>query len=176
MSETGYSEKEVGIQEKLETPTDASAYLHELEETGKYLFHGSDKMIAILVPKQPTVFDERFGKNIPDGEPAVCTTSFADIAIFRSLISSNRSKKNGIPHFSSFDIKDGEPVFSTNQESLDLTKRPDICGYVHIFDRKGFGKRDEMEWRSKGEVKPLKIIEVKSKDLPESIKITESLK
>ncbi|MFC1710349.1 hypothetical protein ACFL0F_01640 [Patescibacteria group bacterium] len=149
----------------------AKEYLHGLERTGEYVFHGSHKKLSRLEPRQPTTSDEKTGRTVPDGEPAVCATNYADIAIFRSLISGNRAIEKEMDHYSSFNVKEGKPTFSTTQESLDRANNPGIVGYVHIFKREGFKKRDDMEWRSKSLIEPIKVIEVHGNDLPNDIQI-----
>jgi hypothetical protein len=59
--------------------------LHKLEKEGRYVFHGSARELSVLEPRQSLNKNDQSGKMEPHGEPAVCATPFADIAIFRSM-------------------------------------------------------------------------------------------
>ena len=146
--------------------------LEELSKTGEYVFHGSPQRLDRLEPRQQTHVSKKTGKTEPDGDPAVCTTESPDVAIFRSLISSHVAKKAGLKwYWSEFGIKDRKPYFKATQESLDQARKPDSLGYVHVFKKADFAKRDELEWRSDHEVEPVQVIEVKASDLPQNIEV-----
>ncbi|MFH1454802.1 MAG: hypothetical protein ABIF22_00535 [bacterium] len=165
------------MKESFEKITNNKEKLHNLEETGQYLFHGSPTgNIEILEPRQSEHFPDK-NKPIKDGEPAVSTTPYSDIAIFRSII--NRENIHGS---SGFGIDDDKLKFSISSEKV-LEEVVGKVGYVYVFDRKDFepysreGEATEksMEWRSYKNVKPIEIIEVNFDDLPEreNIEITE---
>lgn len=154
-------------------PQSAKEYLHELASKDKYVFHGSPSKLSELEPRQPTTTDQETGETVNDGDPAVCTTDKPDIAIFRSLISSRIAAQNNLgSHSSSFGVSEsGEIDFKASPNSLEHAKNPKTVGYVHVFPKEGFTKRDEMEWRSPQAVKPIEVIEVKGTDLPDNIEI-----
>ena len=156
--------------------------LTQLEETGKHVFHGSaNGSIEILEPRQATHVPDLKDptKSVPDGEPAVSATPYADIATFRAMIN-----KGNIPfnHSSGFGMNSrGVKNFQVSSEKV-LEELKDKKGFVYVFDKKEFkpysrdGKiqKKSMEWRSHNPVKPIDIVEVSSEDLPprEKIKIT----
>jgi hypothetical protein len=139
--------------------------LLQLEKEGKYVFHGSPLAdIKSLKPQQGT------HNTIPDGNPAVSATPYAEFAIFRAII----NRKN-IPILlsSRFGFKDGKKEFLvSSKEVLDTAK--DKKGFVYVFNKNEFEpySRDGqihkglMEWRSYKEVRPVDIIEVNYSDLP----------
>jgi hypothetical protein len=154
-------------------PKTAKEHLHELASMGNFVFHGSPTKLAELEPRQPTTTDQLTGETVNDGDPAVCTTDKPDIAIFRSLIGSPVSRLAGLKsHSSSFDLTEsGRVEFKTDAGSLKHAKNPNTVGYVHVFPKVGFTKRDDMEWRSPQAVKPVEVVEVKGTDLPDNIEI-----
>jgi hypothetical protein len=160
-----------GINKTLEI-SQSKERLIEMENSGKYVFHGSPNGdIKILEPKQ--------GKHVPDlskpeetildGNPAVSATPYAEFAIFRAII----NKKNSPGFNSGFGFKNKKREFHvSSQEVLEITK--DKKGFVYVFNKDEFepysrnGKphKDLMEWRSYEKVKPVDVIEVTYDDLP----------
>ena len=136
-----------------------------LQEIGKYLFHGSPtEGIKIFEPRQSHTIPPGEDESVPDGEPAVAASPYAEIAIFRALV----RKRSG------FSAKgEGQLSFRATREALDDAK--DKKGFVYVFSREGFepknGSEWNMDWRSLQSVKPLVSFEVTYDDLPESIEI-----
>lgn len=147
-----------------------------LEESGEHVFHGSaDGTIEELEPRQ--------GRHIPnlekpeqfmlDGRPAVSATPHAKLATFRALINSTNIP---IDHNSGFGIEGEKETYRvSSEEVLEHTKGK--SGYVYVFNKNSFkpytrgrseenARPDSMEWRSYTPVKPLEVIEVTDKDLP----------
>lgn len=148
--------------------------LLKLEAEGKYVFHGSpDKDIKILEPRQ--------GKHIPDlnkteesildGDPAVSATPYLEFAIFRAIIN-----KVNVPfsHSSGFGLTNGNKNFRVSSQKV-IDESQNKKGYVYVFNKKDFepysrdgeAGQDSMEWRSYVSIKPVHVIEVSSKDLPD---------
>jgi len=156
--------------------------LKQMEGEGKYVFHGSPEGdIESLEPRQGRHVPDwsKPSETILDGNPAVCTTPYVELATFRAIIN---AKNIPINHTSSFGIKNGKIDFEiSSKEVLNVTK--DKKGFVYVFDRKEFepynrdreATQDAMEWRSHKTVKPIEVVEVGFDDLMSSdqIKITE---
>jgi hypothetical protein len=141
--------------------------LHTLEQTGNFLFHGSPHVLDILEPRQAqTIKDEKVGM-VDDGEPAVATSPFADVAIFRALI--NSVNIFGNYYTSSFSYRNGALSFTTNQETLEQAKS--CIGYVYVFNKSDFEKYSPMEYRSLKAVTPIEVVKVTFVDLPNNIEI-----
>ena len=143
--------------------------LKNLEQEGKWIFHGSGSQIEILEPKQaynhPKNSDE---DKILDDKPAVFASPSADIAIFMAIV----NRKNAPKGFRS--------GFSTNQNGIEfrVTKETieqihDAKGYVYVFDKDKFTERSPSEFLSYKPVSPVETIEVSDKDLPTGIVIKD---
>lgn len=144
--------------------SEAKKLLYSLEATGEYLFHGSPvDDIEEFEPRQPYNWEN--GKHIKHGPPAVAASPFADIAIFHSILFQDTT---------SFGVtEDGELTFKATQKALERGR--EHTGYVYVFrkdDFKPFGDgKVPFEWRSDNPVRPLRIVEVSFRDLPEHIQI-----
>lgn len=140
-----------------------------LEKEGKYLFHGSGYKLDTLEPRQAHN-SPNIGEKIPDGEPAVFASELSNIAIFMAVISKPNAPRNLRSGFSGG--VGGNVKFRATQATIDQIKN--AKGYVHVFDRDNFHKRDETgEWISVKPVQPVEIIEVSEKDLPDNIEVKD---
>ncbi len=146
--------------------SEAKKKLLELESKGQYLFHGTSiSNLEELKPFQGYTIPKGEKQMVKDGEPAVSATPYAEIAIFRAIITRDRS---------GFEANaNGALNFRASKKALEFAKNQH--GYVYVLDRKDFiprsGHPSSMEWRSDQPVKPLQMIKVDNKDLPENIKI-----
>jgi len=140
--------------------------LSKLEQTGKFVFHGSPHALKSLEPQQAQTMDNKTSGMVNDGEPAVVTSQFMDVAIFRSIFNKTNIKDN---YTSSFSYRDGGLSFATNIES---TKQAEDCaGYVYVFNKEDFKPYSAMEYRSQNIVTPVDVVAVKYSDLPANVKI-----
>lgn len=137
--------------------------LLRLENVNKYVFHGSGSLIDEFEPRQAyTIID---GRKVADGEPAVFASPFVSYAAFMALINVNNCPK-GLRSICSYN--NGSLVFKATKVTLEqLNERSK--GFVYIFDRNNFKRRNGSEWVSFGKVKPLRLIEVGVQDLPSPI-------
>lgn len=142
--------------------------LMALEKKGLYVFHGSTELIEELEPRQAKILDKDKKEMIEHGEPSVVATPFAEIAIFRAVIS-NKVKANDGKHYSAFG-SDGEKLYFETTPSV-FKNAKDAVGYVYVFKKDGFTKLSSMEWRSNKKIKPIRLFEVHFENLPENIKI-----
>ena len=144
--------------------------LEWLETTGTYVFHGSDsETIAALEPRQAFSVERGSQNMIADGDPAVCASNSADVAIFRSLISSSLDKTAGLRHQSSFGCSGGVYFFKVSQISLDAARGR--TGYVYVMPKSKFEDHSSLEVRTKEKVAPILIVPVHFEDLPKNIEI-----
>jgi hypothetical protein len=132
--------------------------LKKLESAEQYLFHGSGSVIDEFEPRQAHNYIA--GEQIPDGEPAVFASPFADYAIFMALIN-KMNCPNGFHSASGF--QNGELTFQATKETLDQLDDSAI-GYVYVFSRDNFTKRNDSEWVCKQKVKPFLTIIVRRSD------------
>jgi len=145
--------------------------LLRLEKEGKFVFHGSDALLNALEPRQAQKFDEAKGVNIGDGEPALFASKFADMAIFRALISEkliNEESNNGFGT-----TEDNSPQFYATRNLIEAAKNR--IGKVYVLNGESFKPTviGGSEYRSTEIVKPVEVVEVTFKDLPTNIKIIE---
>ncbi len=156
--------------------------LLSFEETGEYLFHGSpDGTIEELEPRQshhiPDVSEP--AKAIPDGRPAVSATPHVELAIFRAIV--NGDNVHLKDWHSGFGVTNGIQEFRVSSSEV-LEQVKGKKGFVYIFDKRGFkpytrgkgedeGRAESMEWRAYEKVRPVEVIEVTDKDLPDLEKI-----
>lgn len=155
---------------KIERISPSKEKLLALESKGKYVFHGSPVVRAILRPKQAKRENKETGSEEDDGDPAVFATPYADLAIFRSLVNTEGvagPSKNG------FGIDDEKRNFSASKNLLEAAKGK--IGKVYVFDKDQFYYQEEgmMECRSEKPVVPLEIVEDTVDDLPENVEIIE---
>jgi len=142
--------------------------LLELEQTGKYVFHGSPENIKKLEPRQAYNYNHDTETMEPHGEPAVCATYFADVAIFRALV--NPKDVFGESN-SRFGTEGNSLHFGATQNLLDAAKRK--SGKVYVLDKEKFKSFEVMECRSLDEITPLQVINVDFNDLPPNIQVLE---
>ncbi len=142
--------------------------LMTLEKEGVYVFHGSTELLEELEPRQAKIWDKDKKEMTEHGEPSVVATSFAEIAIFRAIIS-NKIKAGDGQHYSSFGPDGEKPFFETTPTMLKNAK--DAIGYVYVFKKDDFAKLSPMEWRSGKKLKPVRTFEVHFQDLPENIRV-----
>lgn len=154
------------MSESIESLKSNREILLDLEKTGKYLFHGSPWVLEQLEPRQAKRFNEEKSEMVDDGEPAVISSPFADIAIFRSVVNREHVK---IDYMSSFSYQDGGLSFSLNQNTMEKIK--DSIGYVYVFNKDDFDYYSPMEYRSKKIIIPIDVIKVSFGDLPPRIEI-----
>ncbi len=138
-----------------------------LEKEGLYVFHGSTELIQELEPRQAKIWDKNKKEMAEHGDPSVVATPFADVAIFRAVIS-NKIKSDDGEHYSAFGSDGEKPYFETTPSVLKNAK--DAVGYVYVFNKKDFARLSPMEWRSGKTLKPLRIFRVNFQDLPDNIK------
>ena len=135
----------------------------ELQKSNKYVFHGSESLIDEFEPRQAyTVID---GRKVPDGKPAVFASPFVSYAAFMALINSTNCPK-GLRSICSYN--NGSLVFKATKATLEqLNERSK--GFIYIFDRNNFERRNGSEWISRDKIKPLRFIEIGVQDLPSPI-------
>ncbi len=139
-----------------------------LEKEGAYVFHGSTELLEKLEPRQAKIWDKEKKEMVEHGEPSVVATPFAEIAIFRAVIS-NKIKAEDGKHYSAFGSDGVKPYFETTPSVLKNAK--DAIGYVYVFRKDNFVKISPMEWRSNQKLRPARIFEVNFEDLPKNIKL-----
>lgn len=141
-------------------------FLNQLEKEGSYVFHGSEYKLEILEPRQAyTIVD---GKKIDDDKPSVHASPVADIAIFMALIN-KLNCPGGYRSGFEYDDRKKKVVFTATRKTLDQLKN--ARGFVHVFDKDSFRTRTLIESISYDPVKPVKIIEVGTDDIPKEIEI-----
>ena len=142
--------------------------LQNLEKTGRYVFHGSPFRIDKFEPRQAHQSIKKENgeiEKIPDGEPAVFTSPFADTAIFMAVISKKNAPLGMYSGFSA-DSKSNNVKFRATKETMNQIK-DEASGYVYVFEKEKFKERNFNESVSHEEVEPVMFIEVTKKDLPE---------
>ncbi|NTW30901.1 MAG: hypothetical protein HGA33_06470 [Candidatus Moranbacteria bacterium] len=140
--------------------------LMSLEREGKYVFHGSPVKIAILEPRQAGGHDEETGRYENDGTRAVFASTYADCAIFRSLIHSREFENE-------MGINDANQLhFIADQVLMERAKGK--IGYVYVLDKKDFGDFRGLDCTSKETMHPIEVVEVGFEDLPKAIKVVET--
>lgn len=141
--------------------------LHELENEGKYVFHGSGLLIEEFDPRQAHNYID--GKQIPDGDPAIFTSTFADYAIFMALINEINCP---LGYHSGSGFRNGKPTFQATQSTLNQLQES-AKGYVYVFNRSDFSERNESEWVSFKKIKPVSTITVIRPDFLPQIEVTD---
>jgi len=147
--------------------SEAKEELLKLQETGKYVFHGTHKDLTVLSPQQAHNYD---GMNqTVDGDPAVFASSHAEYAIFMAIITEENCPQG---YRSGTGMKDGILKFNATQKTLDQLK-DSAKGWVYVFDRRDFEKRNnaETEYVAYHVVTPIKRIQVIKDDLPSNIEV-----
>ena len=142
--------------------------LISIEKEGLYVFHGSIELIEELEPRQSKIWDKDKKEMTEHGEPSVVATPFAEIAIFRAVIS-NKIKADDGKHYSAFGSDGEKPYFETTPSVLKNAKN--AVGYVYVFKKEDFTELSPMEWRSNKKLKPVRTFKVHFEDLPENIRV-----
>lgn len=158
--------------EKLNNISDSlgRAKLRELENEGKWVFHGSRSKIEEFEPRQAYNYPANsHEERIPDGKPAVFASPSADIAIFMSIIN-----ELNIPgkFYCVFGLNsNGEITFKATKETIEQLHN--ATGYVYVFDKNKFIPRSPTESLSYKSVIPDDVVMVTEKDLPKNIEIKD---
>jgi len=125
-------------------------------------------VIETIEPRQGYDYNEETGQMEKDGDPAVFATPYADVAIFRALI----TPKDVIGESrSNFGINGKHLYFSATKNLLDGANKK--ISKVYVLDKQKFGNFEGMQCRSEESVVPIEIIEVTVEDLPKNIKLIE---
>jgi|GEM_PF-175017 len=142
--------------------------LYALEQEGKWVFHGSPSNIEVFEPRQAYHYpnNSQSGR-VPDDNPAVFTSPFADIAIFMALINKTNIPKGLRRGFSSRD--DGSVGFRVTKETMDQIHN--LTGYVYVFEKAKFIPRSSSEYLSYSPVTPDDVVTVTERDLPKNIDV-----
>ena len=148
--------------------------IQQLHAQNGYVYHGSDKRLELIEPRQAFSVDKVSGMRDKDGEPAVCASADFELAIFRAVINRYRDEENGRPHYSGWSGSTNDWVFYTLRSSLEAAKNPATKGYVHVLDKELFtAYRGEM--RAYTSVTPAHVVEVGYVDLPKNIQVFDSV-
>lgn len=148
--------------------------LFELEESGKYVFHGSGDQLEKLAPRQAHTYVD--GQQLEDGEPAVFASSRIEYAILMAII--NRTNCVGSYHSGAGVHIDEAGVMTlklrASRETMANLKQ-DATGYVYVLDKSDFTKRHPkgVEYVAHGEVTPVETITVTREDLSSDVEIFE---
>ena len=142
-----------------------SQELKEIEKQDGHLFHGSGKIVEEFEPRQAyTVV--KTGEKIKDGRPAIFASPSVDYAIFMAIVNKSncpRGLRSGCGGY-------GKLRFTATKDTLEQLNK-DSSGYVYIFNRSDFEKRNEGEWVSYEKIKPLRMVEVKWSDFTPDIEM-----
>lgn len=133
-------------------------HLRELEQSGKYLFHGSLKRIDTLEPRQP------YSHRLPDGSPSVCASNDLDTAIFMALFRGSQNLIRGVATRCGYSHNNGERYFYATLPLIKAVR--DVTAYIHVVHIEGFikYKNNESELRATHPVIPVEIIPVTIRD------------
>ncbi len=148
--------------------------LLDLEKTEKYLFHGSGNSgIDIMDPRQ--AFNYVNGVQEKDGEPSVFASDKVDFAILMAMVNAYNCK-NGFSSgagTSKDENRNSKLTLKISKSTSDQLNENSV-GYVYVFNKKDFTKRDPdgVEYICKTEVSPIEKIEVRKSDLSNYIEIT----
>ncbi len=149
--------------------TDAKARLVRMEETGKFVFHGTHLELEEFTPRQAYNYDGV--AETPDGEPAVFASGYADYAIFMAIVTAENCPKG---YWSSAGTVDGVLKCRVTPETFEQLHES-AAGFVYVFDRSDFVTRDgdEVEFVTHRTVKPIEKVRVSYADLPSNIAVTK---
>jgi hypothetical protein len=142
--------------------------LMSLEKEGVYVFHGSTELLEELETRQAKIWDKDKKEMTEHGEPSLVATPFAEVAIFRAILSTKIKADDG-KHYSSFGSDGENPFFETTPTMLINAKN--AVGYVYVFKKDDFAKLSPMEWRSDNKLKPVRTFKVNFQDLPDNIRV-----
>lgn len=142
-----------------------------LAASGAFVFHGtSEADLAELLPRQATSYDERTDKDVPQGDPAVCATPIADVALFRALVNPQSVASHVHLYACHFHVRaNGSIQFEASVDAIEWASRPESVGWVYVLDRSAFSPYSRMEVRSARPVRPLLGVRVTGDDLPRGI-------
>ncbi|MEX0918148.1 MAG: hypothetical protein WDZ93_03255 [Candidatus Paceibacterota bacterium] len=149
--------------------SEAKQELLKLQETERYVFHGTHKDLTEFRPQQAFNYD---GVNqTADGTPAVFASGYVEYAIFMAIITEENCPAG---YWSGAGTTDGVLKFNATQQTLDQLEDT-ASGWVYVFERKDFEKRDDvgLEFVTYEAVTPVQRIQVAREDLPSEIAIRE---
>ncbi len=132
--------------------------LLELEKEGIYVFHGSAELLDFLEPQLAHNDNELIGEREKDKTKFVYASPYADVAIFRALTKNYSSR---------FGVEEGRFNFSISKKCFEDLKKEK--GYVYVLSKKMFNFYNQMEHVSQKKLKPIQVVEVSFKELPENI-------
>ncbi len=141
--------------------------LEALQASGEYIFHGTGYEIRDFEPRQ--AYNYRNGEQIPDGEPAVYASPSIWYAWFMAIINNINCPKG---FHSGAGSRTGTLKFRATKDTLDQLN-PDSKGYVYVFNKDEFIKRDENEYFSPESRIPVRRVEVTFKDFDAPIEVME---
>ncbi len=133
-----------------------------LEKQNNFVFHGSGDKLDSLEPRQAYTWKNT--EKIEDGEPAVFTSIYSDIAIFMALINKENIKAT---FKSGYGFENNKLTFRFSKEVKD--KLTNLKGYLYIFNKNDFQEKNIAEYVSFKTVKPIKILEIDENLLPNNI-------
>lgn len=133
--------------------------LQELQTTGKYVFHGSDRDdIKALEPRQA------YSHGQPEGEPAVFAADVIEPPIFMAVLGSRKAGGWGDRSLPGYG-------FYIDKATWDKAQAEDWHGYVYALPKETFRHTSTYEWCSAEAVKPAFVIKVGVEDLPKDISV-----
>ncbi len=145
--------------------------LEWLARNGDYVFHGTDRKLAHLEPRQQMQFNPKTGENIPDGEPAVCAARSIDPAIFMGVLRGHGAAGKG--SHSGWGGSADRWRFYATADMLDSARHAEEPGYVYVFDAANFEHHRGDEWRSYADIEPVCVIPVAWRDMPEGVETAD---
>jgi len=141
-----------------------------LESEGRWVFHGSSSKIKIFKPKQAYRYPKNSDEGrVADGDPAVFSSPFVDIAIFMGIINKTNAPRGLRSGFGT--DSEGKIKFQATKETIDQLHK--ATGYVYVFDKTKFIPRSSVESLSYEPVTPDDVVMVTERDLPKNIEIKD---
>ncbi len=141
--------------------------LRELENEGKYLFHGSvHENSSVFEPRQ--AYTIREGKKVEDDKPGIHTTPNLDIAIFMATVS---PRNTNCKNFRSSFFRDNTGLRLQMNKEVSENMKPESSGFVYIFNKDDFTKRNEIEYISYKMVASIDFAKVKFSDLLKKVEV-----
>lgn len=133
--------------------------LEKLAATKQFVFHGSKQKLNALEPRQA------YSDNAPDGAPAVFAAGehAVALAVFMALRGPGKSG------FSTQSAHDGFFDLRADQAVIDHMRSQNAVGYVHVLSKHEFTRDTHHQWRSPEVVRPIIVVPVTARDLPEAI-------
>ncbi len=148
--------------------------LIELQETGKYVFHGSGFLLDKLEPRQAFNFID--GKHEKDGDPAIFASPYVEYAIFMAIVNNKNCPdhaRSGVSvKTTSFSVS---ITYKVAQSTFDQLSEKS-AGWIYVFNKTDFKRLDRggVEYASYTPVVPIEKIPVSFSDLPDPIEIYET--